>query len=171
MKDVEWNSKQIHVRRLLWRGQFQTPKSKKSIRKLDMTNRLLQEIKIWKLMCPVNGHDLVFPSPEGKMSQHDNVVKRYFNRSLRRAGLRQVSFHSLRHSNASMRIHAGQNIKYIQSQMEHAGINITLDIFGHLFNDNSFNRQLAELFEISTTNNHSVRKSRLFSKKRTHGKP
>jgi integrase len=112
-----------------------------------MTNRLIQEVKIWKLMCPVNEHDLVFPSPEGKMSQHDNVVKIYFNQSLRRAGLRQVSFHSLRHSNASMRIQAGQNIKYIQSQMGHASINITLDIYGHLFNDNSFNRQQVELLE------------------------
>jgi len=68
---------------------------------------------------------------------------------LRGAGLRQVSFHSLRHSNASMRIQAGQNIKYIQSQMGHASINITLDIYGHLFNDANFNRQQVDLLEDS----------------------
>jgi len=87
----------------------------------------------------------MFPSPEGKMSQHDNVVKRYFNQALRKAGLRQVSFHSLRHTNASLRIGAGQNIKYIQAQMGHASINLTLDVYGHLFNDVEFNRQQAEL--------------------------
>ncbi len=48
-----------------------------------------------------------------------------------------------------MRIQAGQNIKYIQSQMGHASINITLDIYGHLFNDANFNRQQAELLETS----------------------
>lgn len=73
------------------------------------------ELKRWKLACPISAYDLVFPSPEGKLSQHDNVVKRYFNPPLREAGLRKVSFHSLRHTNASMRIQAGQNIKYIQS--------------------------------------------------------
>jgi integrase len=97
----------------------------------------------------VNEHDVVFPSPEGKLTQHDNTVKRYFNPALRGAGLRQVSFHSLRHSNASMRIQAGQNIKYIQSQMGHASINITLDIYGHLFNDANFNRQQVDLLEDS----------------------
>lgn len=147
--DIDWNSKQIYVRRSLWKGQFQTPKSKCSIRKIDITDTLIHELKKWKLACPINEHDLVFPSPEGKLSQHDNVVKRYFNQALRLAGLRKVSFHSLRHSNASMRIQAGQNIKYIQSQMGHASINITLDIYGHLFNDVNFNRQQVELLESS----------------------
>ena len=147
--DIDWNSKRIYVRRSLWKGQFQTPKSKCSIRKIDIPEMLIQELKKWKLACPINEHDLVFPSPEGKLSQHDNVVKRYFNSALRQAGLRQVSFHSLRHSNASMRIQAGQNIKYVQTQMGHASINITLDIYGHLFNDADFNRQQVELLEHS----------------------
>jgi integrase len=145
--DIDWNSKQIHVRRSLWKGQFQTPKSKYSIRKVDMPDSLIQELKRWKLACPVNEYDVVFPSPEGKLSQHDNVVKRYFNRALREAGLRQVSFHSLRHTNASMRIASGQNIKYIQTQLGHASINITLDIYGHLFNDVNFNRHQVGLLE------------------------
>ena len=147
--DIDWNSKRIHVRRSLWKGSFQTPKSKTSNRQIDIPDMLIQELKKWKLACPVNEHDLVFPSAEGRPSQHDNVVKRHYNPALRNAGLRQVSFHSLRHSNASMRIQAGQNIKYIQSQMGHASINITLDIYGHLFNDANFNRQQVELLEVS----------------------
>jgi hypothetical protein len=67
--------------------------------------------------------------------------------ALRRAGLRQVSFHSLRHSNASFRIQAGQNIKYIQGQLGHASINMTMDVYGHLFNDLDFNRRQVDLLE------------------------
>jgi len=48
-----------------------------------------------------------------------------------------------------MRIQAGQNIKYIQSQLGHSSVNITLDIYGHLFNDINFNRQQVELLETS----------------------
>ncbi len=110
---------------------------------------LVGELKKWKLACPVNEYDVIFPSTEGKLSQHDNVVKRHYNSSLRRAGLRHVSFHSLRHTNASMRIFAGQNIKYLSTQLGHSSIKITLDIYGHLFNDAEFNRQQADLLEAS----------------------
>jgi integrase len=147
--DIDWNSKFIHVRRALWKGQFQPPKSKHAIRKIDISDSLIQKLKQWKLTCPISEHALVFPSPEGRLSIHENVVKRHFNPALRRAGLRQVSFHSLRHSNASMRIRAGQNIKYIQTQLGHASISVTMDIYGHLFEDAKFNRQQVELLEQS----------------------
>ena len=48
-----------------------------------------------------------------------------------------------------MRIHAGQNIKYISNQLGHSSIQITLDVYGHLFNDDNFNRQQAELLDVS----------------------
>lgn len=83
---------------------------------------------------------------------HTNVMNRFFYPALRRAGLRQVSFHSIRHSNASIRIQAGQNIKYIQTQLGDASINMTMDVYGHLFNDLDFNRKQVDLLE-------SVRKS------------
>ena len=143
--DVDWNSKQVYVRRSLWKGNFQTPKSKYAIRRVDIPDMLVSELKKWKLACPANDHDVMFPSPEGSLSQHDNVIKRHFNTALRRAKLRHVTFHSLRHTNASMRIHAGQNIKYLSTQLGHSSIKITLDIYGHLFNDEDFNRKQADL--------------------------
>jgi len=145
--DIDWNSKQIHVKRSLWKHEFQKPKTKNATRKIDMTDRLVRELKQWKLACPINKHDLVFPSPEGCRTMHTNVMNRFFYPALRRAGLRQVSFHSLRHSNASFRIQAGQNIKYIQGQLGHASINMTMDVYGHLFNDLDFNRRQVDLLE------------------------
>lgn len=96
--DIDWNSKQIHVKRSLWKHEFQKPKTKNAIRKIDMTDRLVRELKQWKLACPINKHDLAFPSPEGCRTMHTNVMNRFFYPALRRAGLRQVSFHSLRHT-------------------------------------------------------------------------
>lgn len=130
--DIDWNSFQIHVRQSLWKGQFQTPKSKYSFRKVDLAEPLVRELKKWRLASPKHEHDLLFLSTEGQPSCHENVIKRHFTSALRRAGLRHVSFHSLRHTNASMRITAGQNIKYIQTQLGHSSIKLTLDIYGHL---------------------------------------
>jgi integrase len=133
--DVNLDLGQIFVKRSLWKGQFQTPKSKCSVRKIDLPYPLVDEMKYWQTVCPKNDHGLVFPSPEGKMSIHENVVKRYLNPALKNAGLRRVSFHSLRHTNASLRIEAGQNIKYIQLQMGHTSIQTTLDRYGHLIRE------------------------------------
>jgi len=133
--DINWALGQIYIKRALWKGQFQTPKSKNSIRKVDLLPQLVEELKHWKAVCPKNDHNLVFPSPEGSMSIHENVMKRYFNPALKQAGVRRVSFHSLRHSNASLRIEAGQNIKYMQLQVGHASIQTTLDRYGHLIKE------------------------------------
>ena len=145
--DMDWSSKQIHVKRSLWKNEFQKPKTKNAMRKIDVTDRLVKELKQWKLACPISKDDLVFPSPEGCRTMHTNVMNRFFYPALRKAGLRQVSFHSLRHSNASFRIQAGQNIKYIQGQIGHASINMTMDVYGHLFNDLDFNRRQVDLLE------------------------
>jgi len=46
-----------------------------------------------------------------------------------------------------LRIRAGQNIKYMSMQMGHSSIKITLDTYGHLFNDKEFNRQQVDLLQ------------------------
>jgi integrase len=48
-----------------------------------------------------------------------------------------------------MRIQAGQNIKYLSTQLGHASINITMDRYGHLFNDVDFTRRQVDLLETS----------------------
>lgn len=155
-QDIDWNSGRIHVRRSIYKKEFQTPKSPSAVRKVDMPPSLIHELKKWKLACPKNENDLVFPSPDGMISDHDNVVKRYFIPALTNAKVSRVSFHSLRHTNASLRIMAGQNIKYLSTQMGHASIQITMDRYGHLFNDGDFSRRQAELLESCLP---SVRKS------------
>jgi integrase len=147
--DIDWNSNRLFIRRALWHGSFQLPKSKKAVRKIDIPQQLVSELRRWKLACPINEDDLVFPAIRGGTVSHVNVMNQHFYPALRRAGLRQVSFHSLRHSNASLRIQAGQNIKYISEQLGHSTIRITLDIYGHLFNDVNFTRQQVELLESS----------------------
>jgi integrase len=86
---------------------------------------------------------------KGKPVSHGGITKRHFEPALKRAGLRHVSFHSLRHTNASMRIAAGQNIKYIQTQLGHSSIKVTLDVYGHLFVDPELNRRQVRLLESS----------------------
>jgi integrase len=76
---------------------------------------------------------LVFSGKKGKPLDPDNMVKREFQPALTRAELRQIRFHDLRHTYASLLSNNGENIKYISEQMGHASVQVTLDRYGHLF--------------------------------------
>jgi integrase len=51
-----------------------------------------------------------------------------------------------------MRIQYGQNIKYLSTQLGHASIDITMDRYGHLFNDKDFISGQVALLETSVRN-------------------
>ena len=66
------------------------------------------------------------------MRYRQNLVHREFMPALRRAGLRRIRFHDLRHTYASLLISQGENVKFIQSQLGHASIQVTIDRYSHL---------------------------------------
>jgi integrase len=43
-----------------------------------------------------------------------------------------VRWHELRHTFGSVKIEQGENIYYVQRQMGHGSIQVTIDIYGHL---------------------------------------
>ena len=53
------------------------------------------------------------------------------------AGLRKIVLHTLRHTYASLLINQGESIKikYVSHQLAHASIQITADLYGHLFRE------------------------------------
>lgn len=135
--DIDWQQSQINVRQALCNTtkKLISPKSKKSVRKIDMSPSLVSELKRHKLACPVSELDLVFPNSKGNPNDGDTLVKRHFHPALRRAKVKKIRFHDLRHTNVAIRIDQGQNIKYIQHQMGHASIQTTLDRYGHLIKE------------------------------------
>jgi integrase len=108
------------------------PKSKASRRKIDLAPELLHELKKWKVACPKGELDLVFPTGEGTPENAANLLYRRFFPALRRAGQPRMRFHNFRHTYASLLIAQGDHPKYIQSQLGHSSINVTMDIYGNL---------------------------------------
>lgn len=53
----------------------------------------------------------------------------------RRAGVPFVTIHDLRHTAASIMVHAGANVKAVQRQLGHASAAMTLDTYADLFDD------------------------------------
>lgn len=132
--DVDWNASQFIIRRTCTNGKFYLPKTKKSRRRVDVPRDLLMDLKRWKLKCPKGKDDLVFPNGAGNPENHSNLLRRGFYPALRRAGLRQIRFHDLRHTFASLLIMNNEHPKYIQEQLGHSSIKVTMDVYGHLMN-------------------------------------
>lgn len=57
----------------------------------------------------------------------------WFSRALRRCGLPHMTLHDLRHTAASLMIHAGANVKMVQRQLGHTSAAMTLDTYADLF--------------------------------------
>lgn len=130
--DVDWESKQILIQRTFNKGRFFTPKTKGSRRRIDLAPAVVRELKKWRLACPQNDLDLVFPSGSGGPINYSNMVRRHFLPALEGAGLLRIRFHDLRHSYASLLIDQGENLKYIQTQLGHSSPTVTLNVYTHL---------------------------------------
>ena len=129
--DIDWDNCQIKVRRTYSCGKFTTPKSKYSLRSIDMAPTLAKVLKRFRHLKS----DLVFCTEKGTPFNPVNLVNREFCPALTRAGLRRIRFHDLRHTYCALLISQGENPKYIQTQMGHASFKTTMDVYGHLMPD------------------------------------
>ncbi|MCT1412610.1 site-specific integrase [Corynebacterium sanguinis] len=83
--------------------------------------------------------DLVFTTAEGYPIRNENFRRRVFLGAVKEAGeilgtpLPPVTVHDLRHTAASLAISSGANIKVIQRMLGHASADMTLDVYGHLY--------------------------------------
>ena len=135
----------IYVRRTLSRARvnrnepvrprFYPPKTKAGLRSITIAPEVVSMLKAWKLQCAPSDLDSVFPGDDGQPACRDRILKCGLHPALRRAGLRQVTFHSLRHSCASAMIAKGAPITEIQHRLGHAKPDITLRVYSHFFKD------------------------------------
>jgi integrase len=130
--DIDWEASQISVERTFNCQAWYQPKTKGSRRRVDLGPAMMKELKLWRLACPPNELDLIFPNEVGGPINHNNLVMRYFRPALTAAGIKRIRFHDLRHTYASLLIEQGENIKYIQAQLGHSTPTVTLNVYAHL---------------------------------------
>ena len=69
------------------------------------------------------------------MLRNTNFRPRFFDPAAKKAGLPGLTPHELRHTTASLAIAAGANVKAVQQMLGHASAAMTLDVYGHLFEE------------------------------------
>ncbi|MBC2710064.1 MAG: site-specific integrase [Desulfosarcina sp.] len=132
--DMDGKNNQIHIQRTFNHQTFYDTKTETSNRRIDLGPKMMAELKKWRVACLPNKLDLMFPNEEGQPMNYSNMVQRYYMPALKKAKIKRIKFHCLRHTFASLLIHQGENIKYIQSQLGHSSPTVTLNIYSHLMN-------------------------------------
>lgn len=116
------------------------PKNKKSYRTLPLVpeyRRLLLQMKKhqeeYRELCGNCYHesDYIYVNDIGEQIK-PNYVTQHFKLVLRKNNLREITFHELRHTCASLLLKSGISMKDIQAWLGHSNYNTTANIYAHL---------------------------------------
>ena len=143
---INWDKKLIVIeQRADNKGNLGALKSASGYRSIPVADDVLHKLKEWQEDCPSNQLNLVFPNFRGNVESLSNITNRGWYVLCRKAGLTytdengklkpRYNLYSLRHTKASIEIALNRSPKRIQTVMGHANIRITMDTYGHLFED------------------------------------
>jgi integrase len=124
-EDVDLRTGLVTVRRSVTRGIVTEPKSGRS-RDVPLGDDVLAALKAHRHLKG----QLVFCTTEGRMFRN-NECKHPLWRACKRAGLRRIGWHVLRHTFASHLVMRGAPLKAVQELMGHATVEMTMR-YSHL---------------------------------------
>jgi len=143
-RDIDLDLQSISVCQVLYkhRGicEFKEPKTSHSKRRVSMTAKLadyLSEYKGERESLSLHlGHllkpdDLVFSNTEGDPID-PSVLSHTFAKIVKQTGLKNVRFHDLRHTFASLMLLRGAKPKVISEALGHASVAFTMDTYSHI---------------------------------------
>ena len=123
---VDLKGRRLFVKRNSYRGRMGTPKNGRS-REIPLSDTALQVLKAHRHLKG----SFVFCTAAGDMLNAYNRCQNAISRQCRRAGLRPVGWHALRHTFASHLVMRGVPLKVVQELMGHATIEMTMR-YSHL---------------------------------------
>ena len=132
VSDLAFEHKLIHVRRSVWRGKIQSPKSESSVRALHMPEPLALRLKTYLQTWRPNALGLLFPSRRGTPINPNHVVPRKLHPLLDKLGIERAGFHAFRHSHSSLLVETGAAVTVAQAQLGHSDLSTTLRTYTHV---------------------------------------
>lgn len=143
--DIDFENKRITVDktavRIKEKQTLQTPKTKNSKRVISIDPVTLSILRSWKKdqikIYFKNGkhfegdENFIFTNQRGEWVHIHNFI-RYFKRFIADHKLKQITPHGLRHTHASLLFSAGVEPKNISDRLGHSTVQITLDLYTHI---------------------------------------
>jgi integrase len=101
-----------------------------------MSLALQEALKVHRASCPRSApQDLVFSTTKGTPLSPKNLYNRALAPACDKLSLPRVSWHSFRHSNATLLGEVGESVKTAQAILGHSDIETTLNTYMHAIPD------------------------------------
>jgi integrase len=117
-------------------GEFGPPKTKSSRRVIPVSSALRRVLEVQRArMVPDTPDDLVFRTVKGTPLSDKNLYNRELAPACDRIKQPRVSWHSFRHTHATL-LHAnGETLKTAQALLGHSDLETTLNVYAHSVSD------------------------------------
>ena len=126
-EDVDLEAGTLQVRRTIFNGRIEAPKTSKGRRSIKLTNRSVQALRVHTEVG-----EWVFCTGVGTPISAHNLHNRSWKPLLKKAGLPNIRLHDLRHTCATLLLTKGVHPKIVQELLGHSSISITLDTYSHV---------------------------------------
>ena len=132
-KHVDLSGRRVEVRERVYRGEWDAPKSEFGVRDVPITVAMAEALGArWREERPASGEALVFGSARGTPLDASALRGRVLKPAARRAGVPWASFHTLRHTCATMLRREGWSAEQVQLFLGHHAPSFTSDVYVHL---------------------------------------
>ena len=122
----------LQIEELCYKGVFGTPKTRASRRSAPLAPVVVQALEGHRSRCSGNSADaLVFCDRDGEPLSADNLRKKRLASACRRAGVRRIDWHTLRHTYSTLLHDLGTPIKVQQTLLGHSSAATTMDVYTH----------------------------------------
>jgi integrase len=117
-------------------GEFGTPKTRSSYRVIPLSRLLTSVFETLRSKAPSSApDDLVFMTPKGTPLSSKNLYNRELAPACDRIKQPRISWHSFRHTHATLLTETGESIKTTQALLGHSDLGTTLNTYSHVIPD------------------------------------
>ena len=129
--DIDLVTRKLHITKTFFRDDsidyITDPKTVNSVRTIDLPEFLVKEIKDYLSRLYQYPQDArLFPVTE-------RAVEKCFNYHAKKAEVKKIRVHDLRHSHVAYLIHHDVQPLIIKERLGHKDIKVTLNTYGHLY--------------------------------------
>ncbi|MDZ5757531.1 site-specific integrase [Carnobacterium maltaromaticum] len=157
-QDIDLKKGEIDISRTRGDQKISTPKTKSSIRKIQIDSSTIEMLNKYKM----NERKFLLSNGE-KLNETDLFATNRYGNPISYCGITEqfrlfcndndlpyITLHGLRHTHATLLLEANANIKYISRRLGHKNIEITLNTYSHVLIEKEL--ETAEIFSNVVTN-------------------
>lgn len=129
-RNVDLENGVLRVTETVYEGHFDTPKTQRSQRSVPLGPMAIRILSAQKPTV-VNPEGLVFATRDGSPFDRHNLTRRQLKSTCKKLGLEGVSWHWLRHANATLLDAVGTPLGTVQALLGHSSSEITREVYLH----------------------------------------